>query len=99
MTSLQKLDGYLLDRPRPLIGSETIQFLLLREILDYTVLRTEETRELNSVNTPLSESDRATVTKRVAFLGSKQKSAESREMEYLLRSAAKAAKKDTPSGK
>src|SRR5712692_4434877 len=87
MTSLQKLDGYLLDRPRPLIGAETIQFLLLREILDYTVLRTEETRELNSVNTPLSESDRATVTKRVAFLGSKQKAAESRQVEYLLRSA------------
>lgn len=98
MTALQKLNDYLLDTPKPLIGAQTIQLLLLREILDYTVLRTEETRELNSVNTPLSESDR-TVTKRVAFLGSKQKAAESREMEYLLRSAARAAKKDIPSGK
>jgi len=81
MTSIiEKLNDYLVEKPKPLIGAETIQFLLLREILDYTVLRTEETRELNSVNTPLSESDRATVVKRVAFLGSKQKAAESRQM-------------------
>jgi CRISPR-associated protein Csc2 len=88
MSALESLKGYLLEKPRPLIGAETIQLLLLREILDYTVLRTEETRELNSVNTPLSESDRAMVVKRVAFLGSKQKAAESRQMEYLLRTAA-----------
>lgn len=98
MSALETLKDYLLDGPRPLIGAETIQLLLLREILDYTVLRTEETRELNSVNTPLSERDRTT-TKRVAFLGSKQKAAESRQMEYLLRSAAEAAKMDVPSGK
>src|SRR6266849_4271835 len=96
---IEKLNDYLIEKPKPLIGAETIQFLLLREILDYTVLRTEETRELNSVSTPLSESNRATVTKRVAFLGSKQKAAESRQMEYLLRSAAEAAKKEIPSGK
>ena len=95
----EKLEDYLIDRPRPLIGAETIQLILLREILDYTVLRTEETRELNSVNTPLSEADRATTAKRVAFLGSKQKAAESREMEYLLRSATAAAGKEIPSGK
>ncbi len=99
MSILGKLNPYLVDKPKPLIGAETIQLLLFREILDYTVLRTEETRELNSVNTPLSESDRATITKRVAFLGSKQKSAESRQMEYMLRSAAAAAGKDIPSGK
>jgi CRISPR type I-D-associated protein Csc2 len=88
MSALESLKGYLVEKPRPLIGAETVQLLLLREILDYTVLRTEETRELNSVATPLSETDRATVIKRVAFLGSKQKAAESRQMEYLLRSAA-----------
>lgn len=87
MATLDKLKDYLLPKPKPLIGAETIQLLLLREVLDYTVLRTEESRELNSAATPLSESDRATVTKRVAFLGSKQKAAESRQMEYLLRSA------------
>lgn len=96
---IEKLNRYLVERPKPLIGAETIQLLLLREVLDYTVLRTEETRELNSANTPLAESDRATVVKRVAFLGSKQKAAESRQMEYLLRSATAAAGKDVPSGK
>lgn len=94
MSALDRLKGYLVEKPKPLIGAETIQLLLLREILDYTVLRTEETRELNSVNTPLSESNRTTVTKRVAFLGSKQKAAESRQMEYLLRSAAAQAGKE-----
>lgn len=87
MAALDKLTGYLIEKPKPLIGAETIQLLLLREVLDYTVLRTEETREINSASTPLSESDRVTVAKRVAFLGSKQKAAESRQMEYLLRSA------------
>jgi CRISPR type I-D-associated protein Csc2 len=99
MSALQTLSPYLLKSPRPLIGAETIQLLLLREVLDYTVLRTEETRELNSVNTPLAESDRTTVAKRVAFLGSKQKAAESRQMEYLLRSAAEQAGKGIPSGR
>ncbi len=90
---LDKLNGYLLDQPKPLIGAETIQFLLVREVLDYTVLRTEETRELNSVNTPASEENRETIMKRVAFLGSKQKAAESRQMESLLRTAAATAEK------
>lgn len=99
MSTLEKLSGYLVEKPQPLIGAETIQLLLLREILDYTILRTEETRELNAANTPLSEIDRGTVVKRVVFLGSKQKAAESRQMEYLLRSATAAVGKSTPSGK
>src|SRR5437762_10319022 len=99
MTALQKLNDYILDKPKPLIRAQTIQLLLLREILDFTVLRTEETRELNSVNTPLSESDRSHVAKRVAFLGSKQKAAESRQLEYLLRSAAATVGKQVPSGR
>ena len=44
MSAFAKLEPYLIDRPRPLIGAETVQIVLLREILDYTVLRTEETR-------------------------------------------------------
>ena len=99
MDMLKGLEDYLVERPKPLIGAKTIQLIILREVLDYTVLRTEETRELNAANTPLSESDRATVAKRVAFLGSKQKAAESRQMEYLLRSAAEKAGKDIPSGR
>lgn len=88
MSVLEKISKYLVPKPRPLIGAETIQLILLREILDYTVLRTEESRELNWVHTPLSESERSTVVKRVAFLGTKQKAAESRQLEYMLRSAA-----------
>jgi CRISPR type I-D-associated protein Csc2 len=99
MDAFDKLTKYLLSAPRPLIGAETIQLILMREILDFTVLRTEESRELNSANTPLSETERDTVVKRVAFMGSKQKAAESRQMEYILRSAAQAAKKPIPSGK
>ncbi len=99
MSALTNLNEYLLPVPRPLIGAETIQLILLREVLDYTVLRTEDTRELNSVITPLSESYRQTIAKRVAFLGSKQKAAESRQMEYILRSAAAKAGKPVPSGK
>src|ERR1700733_8756488 len=99
MSALDELKNYLVERPSPLIGAETIQLLLVREVLDYTVLRTEDTRELNSVNTPLSEADRSTVTKRVAFLGSKQKAAESRAMEYLLRSATASINKQVPAGK
>ena len=84
--SLEKLEAYLVPEPQPLIGAETIQLILLREVLDYTILRTEETRELNAVYTPLSIAD-PTPTKRVAFLGTKQKAPESRELEHLLRTA------------
>jgi len=95
--SIKNLEPFLAERPAPLIGAETIQLILIREVLDYTVLRTEETRELNSVDTPLSENQRATTKKRVAFLGSKQKAAESRQMEYILRSANAEAKREAPS--
>lgn len=86
MNSLDLLKPFTVDMPEPLIGAKTIQVLLMREVLDYTVLRTEETRELNTVATPLSLSNSDT-TMRVAFLGSKQKAAESRQLEHLLRTA------------
>jgi CRISPR type I-D-associated protein Csc2 len=82
---------YLEEKPHPLIGAKTIQLLLIREIHDYTVLRTEETRELNTVATPLSIAQDDVDTLRVAFLATKQKAAESRQLEYLLRTATQAA--------
>jgi len=88
---MELLRPYLEDRPRPLIGAKTIQLLLIREIHDYTVLRTEETRELNTVATPLSIKQDGVDTRRVGFLASKQKAAESRQLEYLLRTATEAA--------
>jgi len=87
MNNLDLLKPYTIAKPEPLIGAKTIQLLLMREVLDYTVLRTEETRELNTVATPLSlkESDKTIV--RVGFLATKQKAAESRQLEQLLRTA------------
>lgn len=97
MSAFAPLHDYLNEKPHPLIGAETVQLLLLREILDYTVLRTEETRDLNTVQTPLSVENPEAV-RRVAFLASKQKAAESRELEHLLRSAALSVKYSVPDG-
>jgi len=91
MDAFTKVRPYLVERPRPLIGAETIQIILMREILDYTVLRTEETRELNTVHTPLSVNNGSEPVRRVAFLATKQKAAESRELEHLLRTARRVA--------
>ncbi|OGF68310.1 MAG: type I-D CRISPR-associated protein Cas7/Csc2 [Candidatus Fischerbacteria bacterium RBG_13_37_8] len=84
----EKLDNYLVEKPKPLIGAETVQIFLIREVLDYLVLRTEEDRQLNTVVAPLSISN-SIPTRRVAFLATKQKASESRELEHLLRSALK----------
>lgn len=91
MNAFDPVRPYLREKPGPLIGAETIQLLLLREVLDYTVLRTEETRDLNTVQTPLSV-DNPEPVRRVAFLATKQKAAESRQLEHLLRSAREEAK-------
>ncbi|MDY7078244.1 MAG: type I-D CRISPR-associated protein Cas7/Csc2 [Chloroflexota bacterium] len=88
-TAFDLLQPYLEPHPHPLIGAKTVQLLLVREIHDYTVLRTEDTRELNTVATPLSIQQESDI-RRVAFLASKQKAAESRQLEYLLRTAAQA---------
>jgi len=86
MNGLEKVQNYLVEKPKPLIGAETIQLLVIREVLDYTVLRTEEDRQLNTVVTPLSITN-SEPTRRVAFLATKQKAAESRQLEHLLRTA------------
>jgi CRISPR type I-D-associated protein Csc2 len=78
------LGSALADVPKPLIGRETIQIVLVREVQDYAIFRTEETREINTVWTRKSITD-PTEIERVAFLATKQKAAESRELESLLR--------------
>ena len=90
MSSLDLLKPFTVEKPQPLIGAKTVQILVMREILDYTVLRTEDTRELNTVATPLSltsddNNNGDNNTMRVAFLATKQKAAESRQLEQLLR--------------
>lgn len=78
--------------PQALPTRETIQIVLLREVQDFTILRTEETRELNTVWTSGKPGDGSSANpsatepiERVAFLATKQKAAESRELEALLR--------------
>lgn len=87
---LRTLAPYFVDKCHPLMEAKTIQIILMREVLDYTVLRTEESRELNTVVTPLSVKH-SQDERRVAFLASKQKAAESRELERMLRTATQAA--------
>ncbi len=87
MNNLDLLKPYTIAKPEPLIGAKTIQLLLMREVLDYTVLRTEETRELNTVATPLSLKESGKTIVRVGFLATKQKAAESRQLEQLPRTA------------
>lgn len=84
---LNSLNGYFEDIPKPITGLKTIQIYLIREILDFTVLRTEEDRELNVLTTPKELGSKEEI-QRVVFLGSKQKAVESRTMEKLLRTAA-----------
>lgn len=97
MSSLELLKPFTVERPEPIIGAKTVQIILMREVLDYTVLRTEETRELNTSATPLSIKGEGDAL-RVAFLGSKQKAAESRQLEQMLRTATKEEKVNVPNG-
>jgi CRISPR type I-D-associated protein Csc2 len=84
LPGLEPLQPYFVDRPQPLLTNKVVQLLLIREVLDYTILRTEETRELNTVITP-ARAGSTDQTERVAFLATKQKGAESRELGALLR--------------
>ncbi|MDK2464018.1 MAG: type I-D CRISPR-associated protein Cas7/Csc2 [Candidatus Korarchaeota archaeon] len=90
MTHLSVLSGYsdYLEDEVPLYRSaKTVQILLMRETHDYSIFRTEETRELNAVALPMSSAD-PTETLKVAFLASKQKAPESRAYITLFRTYA-----------
>jgi CRISPR type I-D-associated protein Csc2 len=63
---------------------KTVQILMIRQTHDYTILRTEETRELNVAVTPISISNPAQRA-RVVFLASKQKAPETREFAALIK--------------
>jgi len=82
----ENLEQYFVDKPEPIIGAKTVQILVIREILDYAAFRTEDTKELNTMVTPTSVTENNQIS-RVAFLASKQKAAETREMERMLRTA------------
>lgn len=86
--AFESLKDYFVDAPQPILTKETIQVVLMREALDYTIFRTEETREINKVLTPVSIQKADEQMERVAFLASKQKAVESRELAQVLRTAA-----------
>jgi len=73
------LQTYLEPEPKPLLSAKTIQIVVLREIQDFTILRTEATGELNTAISPHSL-EKHEPTLRVVFLGSKQKAPETRMM-------------------
>lgn len=89
-TALTHLKGHdwlakgLVPAPPVLLSRQTVQIAILREVQDFSIFRTEETRELNTAWTRSSVSGTDDV-ERVAFLATKQKGAESRELEALLR--------------
>lgn len=64
--------------------SKNIQVILLRQTHDYSIFRTEETRELNVVTLPNHVKDDTSVM-RVAMLASKQKAPENRHYLRLVR--------------
>ncbi len=81
------LKKYTVEKLTPIIGAKTIQLLVFREILDFSIFRTEESRELNTVVTPRSIKEANETEQRVAFFASKQKAVESRTLEHMLRTA------------
>jgi CRISPR type I-D-associated protein Csc2 len=86
LINFDKLQTGLVEAPEPLLGAETIQIILAREIHDFTVLRTEPTRELNTAVTPTSITEMSPLL-RVIFLASKQKAVESRALRSILKTA------------
>jgi len=86
LKNLSDLESGLVESPEPLLGAETVQIILARELHDFTVLRTEPTRELNTAVTPASLWD-MTPLLRVVFLASKQKAVESRKFRSILKTA------------
>jgi len=83
----KNLIKFFVESPRPFRTSKNIQILVLRQTQDFTIFRTEETRELNLVTLPKSASDK-TPTAKVVMLASKQKAPENRLYHNLLRTAA-----------
>ncbi|MBN1800677.1 MAG: type I-D CRISPR-associated protein Cas7/Csc2 [Candidatus Lokiarchaeota archaeon] len=80
----KKLGKYFVDQLSPFLTARTIQVVLIRQVLDYTILRTEDSRELNTVELP---SNLNTTESEVygLFLASKQKAVESRKYMEILR--------------
>ncbi len=84
---LKPIEEYFVDEPPLLRTAKTIQILVIRQTHDYTIFRTEETRELNIATIPKSIND-GTPTVSVVMYASKQKAPENRMYITLFRSYA-----------
>ncbi len=82
------ISPYLLDEVPLRREAKTIQILMIRQTHDFSIFRTEETRELNTAVLPKSISDSSQVI-RVVLLASKQKAPENRTYISLFRTFAK----------
>lgn len=81
------ISEYLVEEIPLLRSTKTIQLLVMRQTHDYTIFRTEETRELNTATLPRSIDDPEPVIK-VVFLAGKQKAPENRAYISLFRTVA-----------
>lgn len=90
----QLLNPFLEERPTILAPAKFVQLVILRQTTDFTILRTEASRELNSVLTPKSIVDHEP-TLRIAFFGTKQKAVETRNYAAIFRELKKAYEVDT----
>ncbi|MHA1749069.1 MAG: type I-D CRISPR-associated protein Cas7/Csc2 [Promethearchaeota archaeon] len=81
---INNFDSYFNDTLTPYINAKTIQIIIIRQILDFTILRTEDSRELNTVELPKSLDDTSREVYGL-FLASKQKAVETRRFMELLR--------------
>lgn len=90
----QLLNPFLEERPTTLAPAKFVQLVILRQTTDFTVLRTEASRELNSVLTPKSIVNHEP-TLRVAFFGTKQKAVETRNYASIFRELKKTYEVDT----
>lgn len=84
---IKKLAPYFVSTPPLLRTARTLQILLVRQTHDYSIFRTEETRELNVVTLPKAMSDASSILK-VAMLASKQKAPENRMYATLTKTLA-----------
>jgi CRISPR type I-D-associated protein Csc2 len=84
--ALKKRENWFVGLPMPTTKNLYIQILLLREIHDYSIFRTEAGAELNTVLVPKSLTNPERV-KRVVVLGRKFKAVERRVGRDLIRSA------------
>ena len=86
---LEPLEGLFEEKIPLLRTAKTVQVLVIRQTHDYTIFRTEETRELNVVTLPRSTDNPEAVLK-VVMLASKQKAPENRMYARLFKTYASA---------